>query len=105
MYKPKAYAVQGKLMTLYSIGELASAIMRDTNTVRKWELYGLIPRARFRDKHGRRLYAREEIEALVKIVAEENPRTGVPFKMTRLKERVQSAWEQIRKQDDGAVLK
>lgn len=46
------------MMTLYTIAELASAILRDTNTVRKWELCGHIPRAQFRDKHGRRLYTR-----------------------------------------------
>jgi hypothetical protein len=35
--------VDGRLRTLGTIGELASAVGRTSHTVRKWERHGLIP--------------------------------------------------------------
>lgn len=92
----KLFTVNGQQMRLYTIGELASAITRDPITVRKWERYGVIPRARFRDKQGRRLYTKEEIDVLVRIVAEEGPQTGVALKTTRLTARAFAEWATLR---------
>ena len=37
--------VNGKVTTLGTIGELAAAVGRTTNTIRRWERTGLIPKA------------------------------------------------------------
>lgn len=55
----------GKKTVLYNIGTLAEALGRTSQTVRKWEIGGIIPPTPFK-QNGQRLYAREHIEALVK---------------------------------------
>jgi hypothetical protein len=93
----KEYKVGGKLIELFTVGDLASAIGRDPQTPRKWELHGVIPRAALRDRAGRRLYCKEEINSLVKILVEEDVKTGSPIASTKFKERVLKEWAEIRK--------
>jgi hypothetical protein len=93
----KEFVVKGQKIKLYTIGELAGFVGRDPITVRKWEMYGQIPRAALRNKQGQRLYSRDEIAALVKITKEEVPHPGIGFHRTRFKERVFSEWTTIRK--------
>lgn len=99
----KEYKIGGKLVTLYTVGELASAIGRVPVTVRKWELFGNIPRAALRDKAGRRLYYKEEVNALVKILVEEDVRAGSAISLTKLKERTFKEWGEIRKKHKGEI--
>ena len=56
----------GSEIDLFYIGSLASALGRTTNTIRKWEIAGIIPDPCFQDKFGRRLYSQEQIDAIVK---------------------------------------
>lgn len=50
--------------TLYTIGTVAEAIGRTTQTIRKWEVGGIIPPTPFKQK-GKRLYSKEHIDAIV----------------------------------------
>jgi hypothetical protein len=93
---PREMVVKGKKHTMYQIGELSGLVGRDSITVRKWENHGHIPRAALRDNRGQRLYFKAEVDALVKIVAEEFPRAGIGFQKTRFKERTFSEWKKIR---------
>ena len=56
----------GSEIDLFYIGSLASALGRTTNTIRKWEIAGIIPDPCFQDNFGRRLYSQEQIDAIVK---------------------------------------
>jgi len=81
--KPKVYKVAGHPRSFYGIGVLAQALNRKPGTIRKWEVFGWIPKptAVFpgrdpRDsasaRHGRRrLYTAAQIRGLVKIAYEE----------------------------------
>lgn len=55
----------GTTIDLFYIGTLADALGRTTNTIRKWEISGVIPDPCFRDTHGRRLYSQEQIDVIV----------------------------------------
>ena len=56
----------GQIIELFYIGSLASALGRTTNTIRKWEIGGVIPDPCFKDSQGRRLYSQEQIDAIVR---------------------------------------
>ena len=52
-------------MELFYIGELAYRLGRASETVRKWEIQGVIPETIFRDKAGKRLYSSRQIQIIV----------------------------------------
>lgn len=56
----------GETIELFYIGALASALGRDPNTIRRWEIAGIIPDPCFKDKMGKRLYSQEQIDVIVK---------------------------------------
>lgn len=56
----------GQVIELFYIGTLANALGRTTNTIRKWEIAGIIPDPCFQDAYGRRLYSQEQIDAIVR---------------------------------------
>lgn len=60
----KTAVLNGEQHKLYYIGTLAKRINRTVDTVRNWEHDGIIPKSGFKDKVGRRLYTREQIEAI-----------------------------------------
>jgi len=93
----KTYKINGENIELFKIGELASSVGKSVETIRKWELTGLIPKAGFRDKSSRRLYLKEEIDSLVKIVIEEKPYRGRSMASTKMKSRTYNEWGKIRK--------
>lgn len=55
----------GKVIDLYYVGSLASALGRTSLTIRKWEISGVIPTTCFKDSLGRRLYSQEMINLIV----------------------------------------
>lgn len=57
--------INGEEMPLYTIGVLADAIGRNSQTLRKWEVAGTIPKTMFKAK-GIRLYSQEQIDIVVK---------------------------------------
>lgn len=73
----------GKKVTVefFHIRALAEALGKESVTIRKWMLYRWLPEARFRDRdqilpdgkvrHGKRLWTRAQIEAIVAIAKEE----------------------------------
>jgi hypothetical protein len=65
-----------KEIELYYIGSLASALGRTPNSIRKWEIGGIIPDTCFRDNEGRRLYSQEQINAIVTCAEKANIKQG-----------------------------
>lgn len=83
-HKPKIIVANGVAHEFYYISTLAKALNRQVKTLYKWEENGWLPRSRYRTKAklsslpgkseaGRRLYTRDQIEAVVKAAKE----TGV----------------------------
>jgi len=64
----KVYMVGNKKVALYSIGVLANAIDRQQQTVRKWEKRGVIPPAQYRSETGRRLYTKQQVDIVKRLV-------------------------------------
>lgn len=62
---PYTSPITGRSTTLYNIGVVAEAIGRTSQTIRKWEVGGVIPPTPFKQK-GKRLYSKEHIDAIVK---------------------------------------
>lgn len=67
--------VDGRWLELYGTGALALALRRSRGTVLRWELKGVLPPAQYARPTAawggkRRLYTREQIEALVTAVEE-----------------------------------
>lgn len=60
----------GEVIDLFYINVLAEAIGRTPQSVRKWELAGVIPRTCFNDQYNRRLYSQEQIDAVVRCIEE-----------------------------------
>ena len=64
-YKPREFKFpNGKTIEVYSISELCSELGRTPDTVRKWELAGVLPPTCFRDARGHRLYTLEQIDTI-----------------------------------------
>ena len=57
----------GKETMLYNIGMVADAIGRTSQTIRKWEISGVIPPTPFKQVN-KRLYSREQVDCLVRNV-------------------------------------
>ena len=55
----------GEVLELFYIGELAYRLGRASETVRKWEIQGVIPETIFRDKAGKRLYSGRQMQIIV----------------------------------------
>ena len=57
--------ITGRETTLYNIATVAEALGRTSQTVRKWEIGGIIPKTPFKSNK-QRLYAEEHIDALIR---------------------------------------
>lgn len=73
----KTYIIGGVERPMYTSGDLAEALDRQRQTLRKWERMGTIPKTPFRSKTNRRLYTKEQIEAIVSTVEKHNLQQGV----------------------------
>jgi hypothetical protein len=89
----KEYNINGKTLTLFPISALAKNLSealgdeRTTQTIRKWEVQGIIPPAIFRVGQ-KRLYAKEQIDIICKIAKECNIRQGVSLSLTNFSVKV-----------------
>lgn len=92
---PKVLEINGKDYEMFTIGEVAGKLDRESQTLRKWEANGIIPRTKFQNKAGRRLYTKEQVEALTRIAEEEGISQGVDFKATKFSKRIHEAFTQI----------
>lgn len=72
--------------TLYNIGTLAEALGRTSQTIRKWEVGGIIPPTPFK-QNGQRLYSKEHIEALVKSAEKSKIKQGSNISKTAFTKR------------------
>lgn len=103
----------GETKRFYTVGILAKALGKSSQTIRKWENWGYIPRSQYRfpgrsssthhRKEGqRRLYTREQIEGVVSVAYETGVLTtegkannvgssGFPEKVTALFEELKRA--------------
>jgi hypothetical protein len=109
--KPQVRPYKGGYREFFGIGHLAKALRRDAVTLRKWENGGVIPKATYLIKGktangDRRLYTREQIEAIVQIAAQEglfdgDPR-GIRITDTNFTERVKEAFEALKSKEAAA---
>lgn len=98
----KVYTVGGREVEFFTIGQVSQVLNRQPVTLRKWEREGIIPKATFskpsKDPRGRRrLYSRAQVEALVRIAAEEGVLNDIhkQISKTKFSAKVLSAFKQI----------
>lgn len=84
----------GVKTTLYSIGTLADALGRTSQTVRKWEVGGIIPKTPF-TVNGVRMYSTEHIEAIVRGAEKSRIKQGSSICDTAFSKRVYSDFERL----------
>lgn len=64
---PRVYVVDGKELTLFTLGFLARKVGKSIQTIDSWERKGILPSTPYRGRGGRRLYT----AAMIEVVAEE----------------------------------
>lgn len=87
----------GEKMDLYYIGTLATNLGRQTDTVRKWEIAGILPDTCFKDTRGCRLYSEEQIDAIVNAAAKSKIVQGKAISQTSFAKRCHEAMDELRK--------
>lgn len=87
----------GKTMDLYYIGTLAANLGRATDTLRKWEIAGILPDTCFKDQKGCRLYSEEQIDAIVNAAVKSKIAQGKPISQTSFAKRCHEAMDELRK--------
>jgi len=80
--------------TLYNISTLASAVGRTAQTVRKWEVSGVIPPTPFKVQ-GKRMYAKEHIDAIVECAESSKLQVAKPIKDTAFSKHVYQRFQEI----------
>lgn len=91
----------GEVHDLFYIGTLAAALGRTSNTVRKWEIAGIIPDPCFKDSFGRRLYTQEQIDAIVKCAEESRIKQGQSISSTSFSKKCYKALEVLKNKYKG----
>lgn len=80
--------------TLYNINVVATYLGRTSQTIRKWEIAGVIPKTPFKSD-GRRLYCKEQIEILVECAEKAKISTGKKMSETNFTRNVQLKWQKL----------
>lgn len=98
MSKPKVYTINNVDLEMFTIGELAQRLDRQRQTLRKWEKQGIIPQAIYRSGADRRLYTKNQIDAIVECVERFKIKQGqaIPHEF---KVEVQIAFEEATQKD------
>jgi DNA-binding transcriptional MerR regulator len=94
----KIYVIEGKELEMFTIGELAKRLDRQRQTLRKWENNGIIPQAIYRSGANRRLYTKNQIDAIVKCVNEHQIKQGQPIPLA-FREDVKEAFDTATEMD------
>ncbi|MFI3211679.1 MAG: MerR family transcriptional regulator, partial [Peptostreptococcaceae bacterium] len=89
--------MKGEPLELFYIDKLASELGRTPQTIRKWEVSGILPNPIFKDKHNRRLYSLEQIEVIVECAVKSNVRQGYSVANTLFSRRVFKGLEEVNK--------
>ena len=84
----------GYSTTLYNINVLANWLGRTSQTIRKWEIAGVIPKTPFKSD-GKRLYSKEQIDILVECAEKANISTGKKMSQTNFTRNVQKKWQKL----------
>lgn len=87
----KKVTINGKEIELFYIRALAYALGRSEQTIRKWEISGVLPNTCFRDKYQRRMYTQEQIDIIVKIAEECKIKQGLSIANTSFSHKVHKA--------------
>ena len=81
---------------LYNIQVLAEELGRTPQTIRKWEIGGVIPPTPFKE-NGRRLYSKEHIDAIVKCAETSHIKQGSMISSTAFPQKVYREFQRINK--------
>lgn len=87
--------INGEEIELFYVDRLASELGRTPQTIRKWEVSGILPKPIFKDKNNRRLYSQEQIDAIVDCAEQSNVRQGYSVANTNFSVRVFKALHEI----------
>ena len=87
--------INGEELELFYVDRLASELGRTPQTIRKWEVSGILPKPIFKDKNNRRLYSQEQIDAIVECAEKSNVRQGYSVANTNFSVRVFKALNEI----------
>lgn len=79
---------------LYNIGTAAEAIARTSQTIRRWEISGIIPLTPFK-VGGKRMYSDQHIDALVECAERFHIRPGVKIQDTQFSTYMYKKYEEI----------
>lgn len=93
--------LNGEELELFYIERLATELGRTPQTIRKWEISGILPKPLFRDKQGRRLYTLEQIDVIVECAEKSNLRQGYSVANTNFSNRVFKALDELNKKYTG----
>jgi len=96
--RSKTMTIKGREVKLHYINRLAEELGRTTQTIRKWEISGILPKPIFRDKAGNRMYSEEQIKVIVDCAERSNVRAGYSIANTNFSVRVYEALEKVNKQ-------
>lgn len=93
----KTVTIKGEEIKLYYISKLASELGRTAQTIRKWEVSGVLPLPIFKDVNGNRMYSEEQIEVIVSCAIESNVRPGYSIANTNFSARVYNKLRELNK--------
>lgn len=93
----QVFNLNGEEIELFYIERLATELGRTPQTIRKWEVSGILPKPIFRDKMGRRLYSQEQIDVIVECAEKSNVRIGYSIANTNFSSRVYDALAEVNK--------
>lgn len=91
---PYTSPITGRKTTLYNIGVVAEAIGRTSQTIRKWEVGGVIPPTPFKQK-GKRLYSKEHIDAIVKCAESSRIMQGSQVSQTAFSKKLYKEFQKV----------
>lgn len=101
--KKQTITLNGEELELFYVDKLASELGRTPQTIRKWEVSGILPKPIFKDKNNRRLYSQEQIDAIVDCAERSNIRQGYSVANTNFSPRVFKALNEINQKYIGGI--
>lgn len=91
----------GETVDLFYIGALAEALGRSSQTVRQWEISGILPDPMFRDKNNRRLYTQEQIDVIVECAEKAKISRGRPINSSTFSTNCYKRLEELKRKYRG----
>lgn len=99
---PKAafinHKYKGKDLKLYYVNTLALELGRTNQTIRKWEIAGIIPKTPFKDTRGCRLYTRDMIDLIVQAAEETEIKQGGSLKNSSFSSKIHRRMKKLLKE-------